>query len=100
MASQYINVRFLPVSLSHENLRAKFILCFSIVPCIRVFLVLTLWVLLIRGKKLLNYNLNTDSDTLKKALLTVFSEPYSSSWQSTNFSSALEEWAILSSGDI
>lgn len=49
---------------------------------------------------LLRYDLNTDSDTLKKELSSVFSKPYSSIWQGTDFSSMLGEWAILLSGDI
>lgn len=52
----------------------------------RSILALILRTLVIREKKkesLLNYILNADLDTLKKKLSSVFSEPYSSTWQGT-----------------
>lgn len=68
--------------------------------CLREFLVLILRTLFIKKEILLSYNLNTDSDTLKKDLFSVFNEPYNSIWQGTDFPWALGEWAILLSGDI
>ena len=69
----------------------------------RFSLVVILRTLVTRKKKkdiLLSYNLNTDSDTLKKKLSSVFSEPYISTWQGTDFFPALRAWVILLSGDV
>lgn len=60
----------------------------SCILSLRSILALILRTLVIRDKKkesLLNYALNTDLDTLKEKLSSVFSEPYSSTWQGTYF---------------
>lgn len=68
--------------------------------CLREFLVLILRTLFIKKEILLSYNLNTDSDTLKEDLFSVFNEPYNFIWQGTDLPWALGEWVILLSGDI